>query len=123
MAAARLAQALGMEPDFDLYEARYLMGGAAVALARSDADDYKDFTVMLDGTVVRITENTRAACGGGGPPGAGALCRAGAAHRPGPDRFARHALHRAAARVRQLAWCVSRGCRRFRLRRFGSWSV
>lgn len=60
MAAARLAQALGMEPDFDLYEARYLMGGAAVALARTDADDYKDFTVMLDGTVVRITENTRA---------------------------------------------------------------
>jgi hypothetical protein len=60
MAVERLAQALGMDPDLDLYQARYLMKGAAIALARRDGDDYKEFRVMLDGTVVRITEHTRA---------------------------------------------------------------
>ncbi len=59
-ALERLTEALGMAPDLDLYQARYLMDGAAVALARTDNDDYKDFRIMLDGTVVRITEHTRA---------------------------------------------------------------
>lgn len=59
-ALERLTEALGTAPDLDLYQARYLMDGAAVALARTDDDDYKDFRIMLDGTVVRITEHTRA---------------------------------------------------------------
>jgi len=60
MACSRLAAALGAAPDLALYQARYHLDGMAIALARRDEDDYKDVRLLIDGTVVRITEQARA---------------------------------------------------------------
>ncbi|HEY0064046.1 MAG TPA: hypothetical protein VGC21_18160 [Telluria sp.] len=56
-ALAALTGQLGMAPDFALFEARYLLGGAARPLEWTEADDYNVFRVTVDGLVLRVTES------------------------------------------------------------------